>query len=269
MDLKKWFTNHKWIVLVLVYFIALYFQYRTYQWGVFKTAAGIGLILALLTTLFTNSKNLKKLIRRIKFFFGFGIFKWEAQAVFNVRISKFSSLKKEEINITEILKEALKEKNENITSDSIQPSYDKIGNLKLLVDKYVAYFDISYTDLEEEDDDGFRLKTLSINTKASLRYKDNNKAINGLLLDFYYNIEQKYNPVNQKYTITITPEDFEKNYMKKQFINELTPDEFSTFNINNSTQRVYENINEKNINFVTNRREDLNNLIKSAILKLS
>lgn len=269
MDIKNWVSNNKWIFLIILYMIALFFQYKTYQWGLLKTAPGIGLIIAVLTTLFTNMRSLKRLIRKIKFFFGFGLFKWEAQATFNVRGTKFLSLKKEEDNIIQLMKSALEDNNEKVTSKSIEPSYDKIGNLKLLVEKYVAYFDISVTDLDAQDDDGFAVKTININTKASLRYKDSNKAINGLLLDFYYQFEQKYNPVSQKYDVTIEPSDFEKNYMKKQFINELTPDEVSSFSINNKTSRVVENINEKNINFVTNRREDLNNLIKSAILRLS
>jgi hypothetical protein len=234
----------------------------------FQIMAKYSLIIVVLTTLFTNLRGLKKLMRKIKFFLGFGLFKWEAQATFSVRDSKFLSIKKEEESIIQLMKSALEENNEKVTNKSIEPSYDRFGSLKLFVEKYVAYFDISVTDLDEQDDDGFSVKTIKINTKASLRYKDSNKAINGLLLDFYYQFEQKYSPVSQKYDVTIAPVDFEKNYMKKQFINELTPDEISSFSINNNSKRAIENINEKNINFVTNRRENLNYLIKSAILVL-
>lgn len=269
MDLKKWFSNNKWILLVLVYIVALVFQYTTYQWGLFLTPAGISLSVALVATLFSNSRSLKTLVRKIKFFFGFGLFKWEAQATITVRASKFDTLKKQEETLIELLKEAMKNNDIKLNSNSVDPSYDKLGRLKLLVEKYVAYFDISLSDLDEQDDDGFAVKTLTITTKASLRYKDSNKAINGILLDFYHNIEHKYNPVLQKYTVTIEPVDFEKNFMKKHFINELVPDDITSFQITCKSPRVWETINDKNINFVTNRREELNQLIKNAILRLS
>lgn len=269
MDLKKWIGNNKWIILVVVYLIALGFQFKTHKWGLFINPAGISLIVALLATLFGYSRSLKSLVRKIKFFLGFGLFKWEAQATMSVRVTKFDSLKKQEETIMKLLNDALLENNEKVNNRSVQPSYDRLGNLKLLIEKYVAYFDISLSDLDEQDDDGFAIMTLKITTKASLRYKDSNKAINGILLDFYHNLEQMYNPVSQKYVVTIEPMDFEKNFMKKHFINDLIPDDISSFQIYCKSPRVHETISDKNINFVTNRREELNQLIKNAILRLS
>lgn len=57
--------------------------------------------------------------------------------------------------------------------------------------------------------------------------------------------------------------------MKKHFINEYTPDEITSFNIICKGARSREVINEKNITFITNRREELHHMVKNAILRLS
>ncbi|MFE7644171.1 hypothetical protein ACFU2M_20980, partial [Bacillus velezensis] len=59
------------------------------------------------------------------------------------------------------------------------------------------------------------------------------------------------------------------DYMKKIFINEYDPDEITAFEIRNNNTRYNEFVTQKSINFVTKRRDELKNLVKSAILRLS
>lgn len=269
MDLKKWFSNNKWIYLVILYIIAMYFQYRASGIKFITTSAGIGLLIALLGTLFTNARSVKRVIRKIKFFMGFGMFKWDAQANFSVRYNDFKSVQAEEEAIIKMLSEVLKENEIKVDKKSIEPSYGKQRNLKFLVTKYVLSLDISFSDAEMTDDEGFALGWIKINALATLRYKDSNKAIHDILLDFYREFEKKYSPSEQKYSITIEPEDLEKNFMKKHFINEYTPDEITSFNIICNGKKSTETINQNNITFVTKRREELHHMVKNAILRLS
>ena len=46
--------------------------------------------------------------------------------------------------------------------------------------------EFALTDLDDIDDEDDEVRTLKITTIASLRYKDSNKAIEGILLEFYY-----------------------------------------------------------------------------------
>ncbi|MDM5429080.1 hypothetical protein [Bacillus mycoides] len=269
MDLKKWFSNNKWVYLAALYIIAMIFQYRASGIKFITTAAGIGLLIALLGTILTNVKSIKRVIRKIKYFMGFGMFKWDAQATFTVRYTDFKSVQAEEENIIKILSTVLKENEIKVNQKSIDPSYGKQRNLKLLVTEYVLSLDVSFSDAEMTDDDDFALGWLKVNALATLRYKDSNKAIHDVLLDFYRELEKKYSPTEQKFSITIEPKDLEKNFMKKHFINEYTPDEITSFNIICKGARSREVINEKNITFITNRREELHHMVKNAILRLS
>ncbi|WP_144467666.1 ABC transporter permease family protein [Bacillus toyonensis] len=266
MDLKNWFSNNKWICLVVVYVVAIFFQYKANGIGFIKTSAGIGLVVALLTTILTNARSVKRFIRKIKFFLGFGMLKWDADATFAVRYKDFKTIKAEEENIRNLLFKALKDN--GVENERLEPSYGG-QNLKILIEKYVISLDFSFSDAEMTDDEDFALGWVKIRTLASLRYKESNKAIHEILMDFYRYFEQKYNPTEQKFTVSIQPENFEKNFMKKQFINEYTPDEITKFNITCANPRAIESVNEKNISFVTDRREELQNMVKNATLRLS
>jgi len=84
MDFMKWVKNNKWIVLIILYVIAIIFQFHSNKWGFLGTSAGIGLIIALISTLFTYSNLIKKFIRKTKFFIGPSMFKWEATSSVNI-----------------------------------------------------------------------------------------------------------------------------------------------------------------------------------------
>ncbi|MBN8253861.1 hypothetical protein [Priestia flexa] len=271
MDFKKWFTNNKWIVLLLVYLAALILQFISKGWSALPTSAVIGLIVAIVATTFNNSREVKRLFRKIKYFLGFGMFKWEATSVFTVKKTMFKNSREQEEILRKIAKECLEDNDiDTKKSDSIQTSFDKAKNLKLFIEAYVMYLDISVTDADSYDDDGDELVYVTIKTKASLRYKDNNKAINGVLLDFYYRFEKKYSPQEQKYTVQIQPENMSKDFLTKNFINEFYPNEVSSFNITSKQSKsTIETVSHKLLSLTTDRREELNNSIKNLILKLS
>lgn len=246
------------------------FQFSINKWRFIITPAGIGLIIALLTTILTNSKAVKKFLRKIKYFIGFSMFKWEAQADFTIKRDNINStLEAEEEKILKILLLSLKNNKENHNKKDVRISYSKHRNMILTIKDYVVDMEFSLTDLAGIDDDGDEVIALKIKTIASLRYKDSNKAIEGILLEFYYQLCKKYEPSYEKYTFTIEPEKAGKDYMKKIFINEYDPDEITAFEIRNNNTRYNEFVTQKSINFVTKRRDELKNLVKSAILRLS
>lgn len=246
------------------------FQYSINQWGFVITPAGIGLIIAFFTTIMTNCKPIKKLLRKIKYFIGFSMFKWEAQANFTIKRDTLkSTLVAEEEKILELLLSSLKKNNENSDKKAVRISYSKNRNLILTIKDYVIDMEFSLIDLDEIDDDGDEVRILKIDTIASLRYKDSNKAIEGILLDFYYLLCEKYEPSFEKYTFTIEPEKVGQDYMKKIFINEYDADEITAFEIRKNRPQFDEYVTQKNIKFATKRRDQLKGLVKSAILKLS
>jgi hypothetical protein len=270
MDVQKWIANNKWFLLLVIYVFALFMQIYKNGWGVFLTSAGIGLSVAIFATIFNNSRSVKKIFRKIKYFFGFGMFKWEATAVFTVRKDNLPSLTSQESEFEKIARKALENNGINTKQpDEVQPSFDKLKKLKIFLKKYVMYLDIALTDADFTDDDGNALVYVTIKTDASLRFKDNNKAINGILLDFYYFFEQHYKPIEQKYTFKIEPEDMPKNFLTKQFINEFTHDEVDKFLIKVKNPKANEEVNEKYLTLTTKRREELNGAIKNMLLRLS
>ncbi|AMQ19673.1 hypothetical protein [Geobacillus sp. JS12] len=270
MDIKKWVAHNKWFILVIIYLIALCIQIYKNGWGVLFTSSGIGLSIALCATIYNNSRSVKKFFRKIKYFLGFGMFKWEANAVFTVRKDRLPSLTSQESELEKIARKALE--NNGLDSkqpDAVQPSFDKLKNLKLFLKKYVMYLNVTLTDADFVDDDGNDLVYVNIKTDASLRFKDNNKAINGILLDFYFFFEQHYKPIEQKYSFKIEPEDMPRNFLIKQFINEFTQDEVDGFSIKVKNPRANEEVNEKYLSLTTNRREELNGSIRNMLLRLS
>ncbi|MFE7821832.1 hypothetical protein ACFU1R_27130 [Priestia megaterium] len=271
MDVKEWFTKHKWVILLAIYLFALTLQIIAKGWETFYTSAGIGLIVAILATVFNNSRNVKKIFRKIKYFFGYGMFKWEANSVFIVRKDIFGTLSSQEETLKKISKDALEHNDISVKgSEAIQMSFDKLRNLKIFLEEYVMYLDISITDADYMDEDENALIAVTIKTKASLRYRDNNKAINGLLLDFYYFFEKQYNPTEQKYTFKIQPENMPKDFLKKHFINEYSSDEVDAFSITSmKSKSSVERVNQKLLSLTTDRREELNSAIKNLILRLS
>lgn len=271
MDIKNWITNHKWLCLIIIYLVALGIQMYNNGASAILSAAGIGLMIAILTTLFKNSRKLKKLLRKIKYFLGFGMFQWEANSVFTVKKEELRSLKLHEEEFIELSTAALEHNNIPVKKNiSVQTSFDKLNNLKIYLDKYVMYLDVTLTDADMVDDDGDELVYVTIKTRASLRYRDNNKAINGLLLDFYYFFEKKFNPIEQKYTFKIKPENMAKDFLKSHFINEFSANEIESFNIiSKKSKTTIEKVNEKVLTITTDRREELNGAIKNLILRLS
>jgi hypothetical protein len=271
MDIKKLITNHKWIVLLFIYFIALGIQIYNLGLNAFISAAGIGLVIAILTTILNHSRLVKKTLRKIKHFLGFGMFKWEAVSVFTIKKDAINSLKSQEEEFIKLSTAALEHNKIDIKKNvSVQTSFDKLNNLKIFLDEYVMYLDVSITDADMNDDDGNELIYLTIKTRASLRFRDNNKAINGLLLDFYYFTEKKYNPTEQKYTFKIEPENMSKDFLKSHFINEFSVDEIDSFNITSKKSKTtIEKVNEKVLTITTDRREELNSAIRNLILRLS
>jgi hypothetical protein len=270
MDLKNWFTKNKWIFLVLIYIGALTIQVVTKGWSTLLTSAGIGLIIALIATVFNYSRQAKRILRHIKYFLGYGMFKWEANSVFTIKKDAFPTLTSQEAILRKISKESLENNNISLNAESIQISYDRMRNLKIFLEQYVMYLDLSITDADYTDDEGNDLIYVNIKTKASLRYRDNNKAINGVLLDFYYFLERHYNPIDQKYSFSIQPENMPKDFLKKQFIQEYSAEEIDSFSIiSKKTKSSVEKVNHKLLTLTTNRREDLNKSIKELILRLS
>ncbi|MCY8103402.1 hypothetical protein [Bacillus mojavensis] len=270
MDLKKWFADNKWIYLTTLYIIAMIFQFTINKWRFIITPAGIGLIIAFFTTILTNSKPIKKFLRKIKYFIGFSMFKWEAQADFVIKRDNLNStLVAEEEAILELLLTALKNNKENHDKKDVRVSYSKNRNLILTIKNYVVDMEFALTDLDDIDDEDDEVRSLKIITIASLRYKDSNKAIEGILLEFYYLLCKKYAPSSEKYTFTIEPEKVGKDYMKKIFINEYESDEITAFEIRSNNTRYSEFVTQKSIKFVTKRREELKDLVKRAILRLS
>ncbi|MCY7774047.1 hypothetical protein MOE70_11785 [Bacillus licheniformis] len=270
MDLKKWFTNNKWFILAMLYIIAMIFQFSINQWGFVTTPAGIGLIIAFFTTIMTNFKPIKKLLRKIKFFIGFSMFKWEAQAAFSIKCNTLkSTVVAEEEKILELLLSSLKKNKEKSDKNAVRVSYSKNRNLILTIKKYVIDMEFSLIDLDEIDDDGDEVRMLKIDTIASLRFKDSREAIEGILLDFYHLLCEKYEPSSEKYTFTIEPEEVGEDYLKKIFINEYDADEITAFEIRKNSPQIDEFVTHKNINFVTKRRDQLKGLVECAILRLS
>ncbi|MFP7229122.1 hypothetical protein SFB99_12955 [Bacillus altitudinis] len=270
MDLKKWFSNNKWIILILLYIVAMTIQFINSGWHFVYSAAGIGLIIALISTLLTNSKPIKRILRKLKYFIGFSMLKWTAQADLEISLMNINSkLVVEEDEILKTLLIALKNNDENHGKNDVRISYSKSGNLILTIKKYVVDMEFILTDLDNISEDDQELRTLKITTIASLRYKDSNKAIEGILLEFYYLLNKKYEPVTEKYSFTIEPENVGKDYMKKIFINEYEPDEISDFEILSNNRRYTEFVTKSNIIFVTKRREELKNLVRNAILRLT
>ncbi|KMJ59397.1 hypothetical protein AB685_00455 [Bacillus sp. LL01] len=269
MDFKKWMTNNKWIVLLLLYGAALIIQVINNGASVFGSVVGIGLIIAIISTFLDNSRKAKQTLRACKHFFGYGMFKWEAIGVFTVRKEQVPTLFSKERVFKEIAEKSLKNSNITLTHDSVQTSFDRLSNLKVFIEKYVMYLDISLTDAEIYDDDGKDLVYITIRTVASLRYRDNNKAINGILLDFYYFFEKEFIPSEEKYTVIVEPENMPKDYLVKQFLIEHKPNEVESFNILSKSTSTVEKISHRNITLTTDRREILSGALKKLVLKIA
>ncbi|MFX3617999.1 MAG: hypothetical protein ACE3JK_10770 [Sporolactobacillus sp.] len=269
-SLIGWLRNNGWFWLFVVYAIATILQYAEQGWHFVLTASGIGLIIALLTTVFSNLRALVRIYRRIKYYFGPSIFKWTASADFDVRVNKFTTIAVEEKNLVTLFKKALEKNGLPINEfGSPAPSRDKFGNLIIFTKEYYMNTVISLTDNGEEDNEGYSLYEINFKTYAALRYRDKNKAINGILLELYKLFEKKYFPSTEKYSIHLELENVPDDFWKKQFVREFLPSEVSNFSIRTNLTRSVQEASNKGISLTTDRREELYSAINDLILRIS
>lgn len=267
MDVKEFVKKYWWVVLLALYLISFCIKLSAEGWATFTTTAGIALLVAIIQTVSNNSRLLRKAFRYLKYFVGFGTFVWDTNAKYLIRGSY--KLSDQTGDIKKIVESALKENKIKFKHDDIEISADKLGRTKIYVGPLAIYLNLDVTDAEQRDDDGFALFWLNIRARTSLRYKNMSKVINGFLIDFYSGIDDKYGPIDQKYTVKVNVEGMAENFFKEQFIKEFSPHEVTKFSIMVKSSRSNQEVTEKQISITTNRREELVSSVKNLLIRLS
>jgi len=268
MDISIWFKKYWWVGLLGLYGISVYFKYHNEGLKGFWSAAGISLIVAIIQTLVNNSRAIKKMLRMTKYFIGFGIFQWDTQANFLIRGNYKLA---DQVSVLEkLIKDVLEEYGIKIKNrDELDISRDNLGRIKFYVSAYSLYITIDTTDADKADDDGFALSWLNVRVRTSLRFRDTRKVITGFLIDLFAALDNKYGPIEQKYSMKINVEGMSKNFFKEQFVKEFRPDEIEKFSIMVKKTRSIQEVTHSQLNITTNRREELINSVSDLILRMT
>lgn len=267
MDIIEYAKKYWWTLLLGLYIVSVIIKFNKEGPAGLATVAGISLLVAIVQTIANNSRNMKRAYRYLKYFIGFGTFVWDTNAKFLVRGTY--RLSDHNAEIKKFVEEALKQNNIKYKHDDIEVSADKLGRIKIYVSPLSVYLSLDVTDAEQRDDEGFALFWLNIRARTSLRYKNMNKVINGFLIDYYKLLDDRYGPVDQKYTVKVNVEGMAESFLKEQFIKEFSPSEVTKFTIMVKSSRSNQEITEKQISVTTNRREELVNSVKDLLLRLS
>jgi hypothetical protein len=268
MDISWFFKKYWWVILLILFMISAYFKYENEGFKGFWSAAGISLIAAIIQTLVNNSRIIKKVFRMVKFFLGFGMFSWETNA--NFLIHENYKLSDQVSVLEKLIKDILGENGIKIKKrDEIDISRDNLGGIKIFVSAFSLYISVDTTDADSNDRDGFALSWLNVRVRTTLRYRNTRKVITGFLIDLFSALDNKYGPIEQKYSMKITLEEMSKNFFKEQFVKEFSPNEIESFSIIVKKTRSTQEVTHSQLNITTNRREELMDSVSSLILRLS
>lgn len=268
MDLREFAKRYWWIGLLILYFVAAYLRYEAEGLTGFISVAGVTLVAAIFALVMNNSAYFKKIFRKIKYFIGYNSFNWDTSATFLVRGNY--KLADQISSIETIIKSVLSANGIKIKSkDQIEISKDSMGGIKVFVSPYSLYLSIDSTDADMTDNDQFSLTNMVIRARTSLRYKQTKKIVSGFIVDLFRAFDDKYGPIEQKYSMKIVLEGMSKNFFKEQFIKEFRPDEIQNFSIIVKNPRSYQEVTHSHLTITTDRREELVESVSTLILRMT
>lgn len=268
MDLQI-IKRYSWLILLLLYMGSLSFHVWNNGFeSTLLSSLGISLLIASISTLFTYSATIRKWSRMLKHFLGYSTFYWDVRAVFTIRQNKimfdFAS------DVKEVFKVVMNDNDIKINPGDISVSKERSGQLNIFIGPLVIHTALKVSDAEQYDKEGYSLSYLDVRLRTSMRYKEMRKLVTGVIIDVFRNLENKFDPQDQKFNVKIRIEDKNKDLLKKQFIKEFKPEEIQHFTITvNNTPKSNQEVTDRQISLNTNRREDLIEAVKNILLRLS
>jgi len=260
MDVVKVFRRFWWSVPSLLYLICL--SVDLYSRGLRAFQQEIAMVVAIVQTFSTNIPLVRRGIRWLKYFLGFGHFRIDATATFEVvNVSRLSAQKFKQI-VMGALHPYVKGDDKNVDCTT-----NKNGQLIIYCDYFSIYITVDLADADVTAEDG-DVQWLTIRARTSLRFRTLREAINGFLIDLFSITRESFSSQSEKYVVKVAVEGTSNDFMKQQFVKEFEPKEIERFSIRVRKPRGFQEATQSDLRIETTRLDEISNAV-SLLLKIS
>lgn len=248
-----------WLWVLLGAIGAIVATYTRFGFNTASVLISLPIFFTAFNTLFSNVRSVRIYWRKALNILSLSSFDMQFKAVFKVQDdSKIKNINQDYLLVQDAIYSVIKSEGiEGNKNSLVEPSFDRVSGVKFFVHPHKLYMS-----LDQSDDSGET--NLSISTSGRLKYRNGEKVLNDFLIGLYENMESLGLKPN-KYTLKLSKNSKQKNFMSKHFIKELKPNEIKSFNIVVNYSNLNISANQKEIVIVTRKKVNLIKGIKYSL----